>query len=97
MALGPALERLRGLEREGVVARRELPPPAARQVYELTDDGRDLAGALGPLIVWGAIAAGTIDAAAATTGGGRTVEGDPRAAKRLRRIFSRSSMPARPS
>jgi DNA-binding HxlR family transcriptional regulator/putative sterol carrier protein len=47
-------ERLRVLERDGIVARRELPPPAARQVYELTDDGRDLAGAMGPLIGWGA-------------------------------------------
>jgi DNA-binding HxlR family transcriptional regulator/putative sterol carrier protein len=47
-------ERLRGLERDGVVARRDLPPPAARQVYELTDDGRDLAGARVPLIGWGA-------------------------------------------
>jgi DNA-binding HxlR family transcriptional regulator/putative sterol carrier protein len=46
-------ERLRDLEREGVIARRELPPPAARQVYELTDDGRDLAEAMGPLIGWG--------------------------------------------
>ena len=47
-------ERLRALEADGIVARRELPPPAARQVYELTDDGRDLAGAMGPLIAWGA-------------------------------------------
>jgi DNA-binding HxlR family transcriptional regulator/putative sterol carrier protein len=47
-------ERLRNLERDGIVARRELPPPAARQVYELTDDGRDLAGAMAPLIGWGA-------------------------------------------
>jgi DNA-binding HxlR family transcriptional regulator/putative sterol carrier protein len=47
-------ERLRDLERDGVVARRELPPPAARQVYELTDDSRDLAAVMGPLIAWGA-------------------------------------------
>jgi DNA-binding HxlR family transcriptional regulator len=47
-------ERLRALEREGVVARQTLPPPAARQVYELTDDGRDLAAVMGPLIGWGA-------------------------------------------
>ncbi len=46
-------ERLRALEGDDIVARRELPPPAARQVYELTDDGRDLAGATGPLIAWG--------------------------------------------
>src|SRR5256885_5755687 len=47
-------ERLRALERDGIVTRQELPPPAARQVYELTDDGRGLARAVGPLIVWGA-------------------------------------------
>jgi DNA-binding HxlR family transcriptional regulator/putative sterol carrier protein len=47
-------ERLRALERDGLVARRELPPPAARQVYELTDDGHDLAHAMAPLIAWGA-------------------------------------------
>jgi DNA-binding HxlR family transcriptional regulator len=47
-------ERLRALESEGIVARRELPPPAARQVYELSDDGRDLAAVMGPLIGWGA-------------------------------------------
>jgi DNA-binding HxlR family transcriptional regulator/putative sterol carrier protein len=47
-------ERLRALERDGLVARQELPPPAARQVYELTADGRDLAHAMAPLIAWGA-------------------------------------------
>ena len=47
-------ERLRALERDGIIARRELPPPAARQVYGLTDDGRDLAVAMAPLIAWGA-------------------------------------------
>src|SRR3712207_5880092 len=52
-------ERLRALEREGIVARRELPPPAARQVYELTDEGRDLAVAMAPMIAWGARRLGT--------------------------------------
>jgi DNA-binding HxlR family transcriptional regulator/putative sterol carrier protein len=47
-------ERLRGLERDGIVARKELPAPAARLVYELTADGRDLADAIVPLIRWGA-------------------------------------------
>jgi DNA-binding HxlR family transcriptional regulator/putative sterol carrier protein len=47
-------ERLRDLERDGIVTRQELPPPAARQVYGLTDEGRDLAAAVGPLIAWGA-------------------------------------------
>jgi DNA-binding HxlR family transcriptional regulator len=47
-------ERLRALERDDVVARKELPAPAARLVYELTADGRDLAEAIVPLIGWGA-------------------------------------------
>jgi DNA-binding HxlR family transcriptional regulator/putative sterol carrier protein len=47
-------ERLRDLERDGVITRKELPPPAARRVYELTDDGRDLAMAMAPLAAWGA-------------------------------------------
>ena len=47
-------ERLRALEHDGIVVRQELPPPVARQVYELTDEGRDLAAAMGPLIGWGA-------------------------------------------
>jgi DNA-binding HxlR family transcriptional regulator/putative sterol carrier protein len=51
-------ERLRALERDGVVARRELPAPAARLVYELTTDGRDLADAMVPLIRWGAMRLG---------------------------------------
>src|SRR5918992_2067599 len=47
-------ERLRALERAGIISRHELPPPAVRRVYELTDDGRDLATAMAPLIAWGA-------------------------------------------
>ena len=56
-------ERLRDLEAEGVIARRDLPAPAARQVYELTSDGRDLAAAMRPLIAWGARRLGERDAA----------------------------------
>ena len=47
-------DRLRDLERSDVIRRTQLPPPSARQVYELTDDGRHLASALDPLIAWGA-------------------------------------------
>lgn len=54
-------ERLRELERDGVITRRELPPPAARHVYELTDDGRDLATAMVPLIAWGARLMGDLE------------------------------------
>jgi len=47
-------ERLRDLERDGIITRQDLPPPVARQLYELTDDGRDLAEATIPLVAWGA-------------------------------------------
>src|ERR671918_1214951 len=46
-------DRLRDLERDGVIGRTHLPPPAARQVYALTDEGRDLATAMVPLMAWG--------------------------------------------
>jgi DNA-binding HxlR family transcriptional regulator/putative sterol carrier protein len=46
-------DRLRDLEGDGIIARKELPPPAARQVYELTDEGRALATAMAPLVAWG--------------------------------------------
>lgn len=163
-------DRLRALERDGIIARQELPPPAARQVYELTDDGRDLATAMAPLIAWGArrigdrtpgetfrarwpavamagladreaakgvsetyqylvgdsafhftvddgsielhdgragnpavtwttdeetwadIASGKITASSAAVTGALTIAGDPQAAKRLRKIFSRKRM-----
>jgi DNA-binding HxlR family transcriptional regulator/putative sterol carrier protein len=56
-------ERLRDLERDGVIVRRDLPAPAARQVYELTEDGRDLAAAVVPLVAWGAKRLGDRDEA----------------------------------
>jgi DNA-binding HxlR family transcriptional regulator/putative sterol carrier protein len=46
-------ERLKMLEQDGVITKDKLPPPAARQVYELTDDGHDLADAMIPLVAWG--------------------------------------------
>jgi DNA-binding HxlR family transcriptional regulator len=46
--------RLRDLEAQGVIRQRRLPAPAARNVYELTDDGVELVEALGPLARWGA-------------------------------------------
>ena len=46
--------RLRDLEVGGVVTKRTLPPPAASRVYELTDYGRQLKGAMRELAVWGA-------------------------------------------
>jgi DNA-binding HxlR family transcriptional regulator/putative sterol carrier protein len=52
-------ERLRSLEADGIIVREQLPPPAARQVYELTEDGRDLAEAVVPLVAWGARRLGT--------------------------------------
>lgn len=47
-------ERLRELEQGGVIHRRKLPPPAAVQVYELTDWGRDLEPVVTKLGAWGA-------------------------------------------
>jgi DNA-binding HxlR family transcriptional regulator len=54
--IGTALlaARLRDLEAAGVVQQRRLPAPAARNVYELTASGRELAEALIPLARWGA-------------------------------------------
>jgi DNA-binding HxlR family transcriptional regulator len=46
--------RLRQLERNGIVERRILPPPAGSTVYELTDYGRDLEPAMLALGRWGA-------------------------------------------
>jgi DNA-binding HxlR family transcriptional regulator len=46
-------ERLRELERAGVVARRKLGPPAGSRVYELTEWGRELEPALLALGHWG--------------------------------------------
>src|SRR5215204_4849432 len=47
-------QRLRELERAGVVRRRKLPPPAASRVYELTDWGSELEPVIIQLGRWGA-------------------------------------------
>jgi DNA-binding HxlR family transcriptional regulator len=47
-------ERLRGLERGGVVRRRRLPPPAGSAVYELTEWGMELEPIVTRLGAWGA-------------------------------------------
>jgi DNA-binding HxlR family transcriptional regulator/putative sterol carrier protein len=47
-------ERLRELERAGIVQRRKLPPPAGSRVYELTDWGRGLEGTVISLGNWAA-------------------------------------------
>ncbi|MGP3979818.1 winged helix-turn-helix transcriptional regulator [Streptomyces sp. KR80] len=46
-------DRLRGLEAKGLVRRRELPPPAASVVYELSHQGQGLEEAVMALIRWG--------------------------------------------
>lgn len=46
--------RLKDLERESVVTRRRLPPPASASVYELTGRGRALLPVLTALAAWGA-------------------------------------------
>lgn len=45
--------RLREMERDGLVTRRRLRPPAAATVYELTPRGHDLLAALTALADWG--------------------------------------------
>jgi DNA-binding HxlR family transcriptional regulator len=45
--------RLKELEGCGIVAKRRLPPPAASQVYELTEYGHALKPVLRELAVWG--------------------------------------------
>src|SRR3546814_8803144 len=47
-------ERLEGLEQAGVVQRRQLPPPAATQIYELTDWGYQAEDAIKALGRWAA-------------------------------------------
>lgn len=46
--------RLRDLEAEGIIAKHRLPPPAASQVYELTERGYGLMPVLRSLAHWGA-------------------------------------------
>lgn len=45
--------RLKDMERDGLTARRRLPPPGAAYVYELTDRGRALLPVLQALGEWG--------------------------------------------
>ena len=61
--LGPDVlaQRLRELEEHGVVRRRKLPPPAASQVYELTDWGLELESVIVALGRWGARAPAPAD------------------------------------
>jgi DNA-binding HxlR family transcriptional regulator len=47
-------QRLRELERAGIVRRRKLPPPAASRVYELTEWGEELEAVIISLGRWGA-------------------------------------------
>jgi DNA-binding HxlR family transcriptional regulator len=47
-------ERLRDLERNGVVRRSQLPPPAASWVYQLTEWGAELEPVVTKLGAWGA-------------------------------------------
>ena len=46
-------DRLRGLEQSGIVHRDRLPPPAASNVYALTDWGVELSDVVKRLAVWG--------------------------------------------
>ncbi|WP_166354774.1 winged helix-turn-helix transcriptional regulator [Phytoactinopolyspora limicola] len=55
-AAGPNMlaQRLRDLERFGVLTRRTLPPPAAAKIYELTEWGSELEPVFRALARWGA-------------------------------------------
>lgn len=46
-------ERLRALQDDGLLRQRELPPPAASTVYELTEAGEELREVVHGLIRWG--------------------------------------------
>jgi DNA-binding HxlR family transcriptional regulator len=46
-------QRLRDLERSGLIGRRKLPPPASARVYELTERGAELEPVLHALGRWG--------------------------------------------
>jgi DNA-binding HxlR family transcriptional regulator len=54
--------RLKELEAAGIVRRRQLPPPAASTVYELTEAGLSLRRVLHELAWWGARTLGPPDA-----------------------------------
>src|SRR3977135_1784085 len=45
--------RLKELEQAGIVSKRNLPPPAASAVYELSDANGGLAAVLAALAAWG--------------------------------------------
>lgn len=47
-------DRLRGLERAGIVSREDAPPPVATTLFSLTDRGRELKPILRQLGQWGA-------------------------------------------
>src|ERR1700730_16241973 len=51
-------QRLRELEQDSIVTRRQLPPPAASNVYELTEYGQELVPIMLALGRWGASALG---------------------------------------
>lgn len=54
IALNLLTDRLRELEADGLIERCELPPPAARTVYALTESGRDIRPVLTAMARFGA-------------------------------------------
>src|SRR5205823_1246922 len=89
-------ERLKELEAEGVVRKRFLSPPAARWVYDLTDEGRELAEAMIPLTreldTLAAMASGDLLASEALATGAVTVEGDEGARIRSLQILAPAAL-----
>ena len=78
-------QRLRELVEDGVIAQRELPPPARVRVYELTDWGRELEPVMVHLGRWGGRAPLPEGAHAGLdiASGGLRLVGSPDAAGRL--------------
>jgi DNA-binding HxlR family transcriptional regulator/putative sterol carrier protein len=62
--------RLKELERDGIVRRRTLPPPAASAVYELTEYGLELDEVMLRLGLWGARSLGPPEEGAVMTADG---------------------------
>ena len=60
-------DRLRELEAENLIARNDLPPPAARTVYALTEGGREIRPVLAAMARFGATRLPPVDAATRVT------------------------------
>ena len=67
IALNLLTERLRDLEADGLIERSDIPPPAARTVYSLTEGGRDIRPVLAAMARFGASRLPLVDATTRVT------------------------------